>query len=78
MDPQEQLIAFEWIESNHMDLLSIYHSHPAGPEVVSATDIVEAAYPVVYIVWSPEDGEWHARGYWIEDGQISEVVLQVN
>jgi proteasome lid subunit RPN8/RPN11 len=77
MDPLEQLAAFEWIESNGLDLLSILHSHPAGPETVSATDIAEAAYPVVHIVVSQQDGAWRARGFWIEDGAAREVVLQI-
>lgn len=77
MDPIEQLNAFEWIESCEMELLAIYHSHPAGPATLSATDIAEAAYPVVHIVWSRADGEWQARGFWIENGQVTEATLQV-
>jgi [CysO sulfur-carrier protein]-S-L-cysteine hydrolase len=77
MDPLEQLTAFEWVESQKLDLLAIFHSHPAGPETVSATDIAEAAYPVVHIILSRSGGEWQARGFWIENGQASEVTLQV-
>lgn len=77
MDPQEQLNAFEWIESNNLDLLAIYHSHPAGPETVSATDIEEAAYPVVYVVWSCMVGQWQAQAFWIENGKVSEVLMQI-
>jgi [CysO sulfur-carrier protein]-S-L-cysteine hydrolase len=60
MDPIQQLHAFEWIESNNMDLLGIFHSHPAGPETVSPTDIAEAAYDVVYIILARVDGEFGA------------------
>jgi proteasome lid subunit RPN8/RPN11 len=77
MDPQEQLDAFDQIESRGLDLIGIYHSHPAGPDAVSVTDIAEAAYSVVYIVWSRADGEWRARGFWIENGQAGEVTVQV-
>lgn len=77
MDPLEQLGAFESIESEQMDLLAIYHSHPAGPEAVSATDIAEAAYAVVHIVWSKQADSWQARGFWIEDGKVTKVALQV-
>lgn len=81
MDPIEQLNAFEWIESNNMDLLGIFHSHPTGPETVSPTDIAQAAYAVTYIILAPVDNnntrEWHARGFWIENGSFSEVLLQV-
>jgi proteasome lid subunit RPN8/RPN11 len=77
MDPQEQLDAFNWIESQNFDLLAIFHSHPAGPETVSATDIAEAAYPVVHIIWSRPNAEWQMRGFWIENGQVRKVTLKV-
>lgn len=77
MDPIEQLHAFEWIDSNGMDLLGIFHSHPTGPETVSPTDIAEAAYAVVYIILARVDGEWRARAFWIENGGFHEVSLQV-
>ena len=77
MDPREQLDALEWIDSHGHELLAIFHSHPAGPATVSVTDIAEAAYPVVHIVLSRADGSWRARGFWIEDGQVSEVGLEV-
>ncbi len=77
MDPVEQLKAFEWIESNGLDLLGIFHSHPTGPETVSPTDIAEAAYAVTYVILARVDGEWRARGFWVEGGEYSEVNLQV-
>ncbi len=84
MDPVEQLRAFNWIEAHGLDLIGIYHSHPAGPEsgspgnpAPSPTDILEAAYPVVQIIWSRPDGTWHARGFLIEDGRALEVELQI-
>lgn len=77
MDPIEQLHAFEWIESNGMDLLGIFHSHPAGPETVSPTDITEAAYAVTYIILARMDGEWQVHGFWIENGGFRKVTLQV-
>ena len=75
MDPYEQLHAFEWIESQALDLLGIFHSHPAGPETVSVTDVAEAAYDVVHVIWSHSDGAWKARGFWIENGQVINVPL---
>lgn len=77
MDPYEQLKAFDWIESKGLDLLGIFHSHPAGPEMVSATDIAEAAYEVVHLVWSRTQNDWQARGFWIENGRASEVSLEI-
>jgi proteasome lid subunit RPN8/RPN11 len=77
MDPYEQLQAFEWIDSSGLDLLGIFHSHPAGPETTSATDIAEAAYEVIHLIWSPIQGHWQARGFWIENGTATEVPLQI-
>ena len=77
MDPYEQLNAFEWIEANELDLLGIFHSHPAGPETVSPTDIAEAAYAVVHIICSQAAGHWKLRGFWIENDGYFEVSLQI-
>jgi [CysO sulfur-carrier protein]-S-L-cysteine hydrolase len=77
MDPYEQLKAFDWIESNGLDLLGIFHSHPVGPETASAADIAEAAYEVVYLIWSRKQDYWIARGFWIENGTATEVHLQI-
>jgi proteasome lid subunit RPN8/RPN11 len=77
MEPYEQLQAFDWIDSNGLELLGIFHSHPAGPESVSATDIAEAAYEVVHLIWSQTQGRWQARGFWIENGSATEVSLEI-
>lgn len=75
MDPQEQLDALAWIDSQALDLLGIFHSHPAGPETLSVTDIAEAAYESVHVIWSRSAGAWTARGFWIENGQVINVAL---
>lgn len=77
MDPIEQLNAFEWIDSQGLDLIGIFHSHPTGPETVSPTDIAEAAYDVVYVIVSRMEDEWRARGFWIKNGSYHEVALQI-
>jgi len=79
MDPIEQLKAFEWIESNGLELIGIFHSHPTGPETVSPTDIADSAYAVVNIILARMDNAhaWCARGFWIADGAFSEVILKV-
>jgi [CysO sulfur-carrier protein]-S-L-cysteine hydrolase len=77
MDPFEQLHAFDWIESQGLDLVGIFHSHPSGPETASATDIAEAAYAVVHVILSRTGSDWKARGFWIEGGSAREVTLQI-
>ena len=77
MDPIEQLHAFEWIESNGLDLIGIFHSHPTGPETVSPTDIAEAAYAVTYVILARVNDAWRTRGFWVEHGGFREVDLQI-
>ena len=80
MDPVEQLRAFAWIEANSLDLLGIFHSHPSGPDTLSETDIAEAAYEVVQIIWSPSslpEEAWQARAFWIENGRLYNVELEI-
>jgi len=75
MDPQEQWRAFQRMESAGLELLGIYHSHPNGPDRPSPTDIAEAMYPVVQIIWYRQEGRWRARGFRIESGKVREVEL---
>jgi proteasome lid subunit RPN8/RPN11 len=77
MDPHEQLQAFDWMDANRLDLLGIFHSHPNGPETASLTDIAEAAYEVVHLIWSRAQGNWKARAFWIENGSATEASLQI-
>ncbi len=84
MDPKEQIRAFEDMEAAGLELVGIYHSHPQVPEAMppvreepSPTDVAEAAYPVVQIIWSRPTGKWQARGFWIESGRLSEVELHL-
>ena len=77
MDPKAQLRALQQLEAEGMELLAIFHSHPKGPSVPSATDIEESAYPVVNIIWSKAGRRWQARGFWIDAGQAVEVPLTV-
>lgn len=84
MDPQDQLSAFREMDDLGLELLGIFHSHPADVnggagtlEGPSPTDIREAAYPVVHIIWSRRLGEWAARGFWIENAILRDVALVV-
>lgn len=84
MGAKDQLRAFRSIEEAGLELVGIFHSHPAevgdradmvpGP---SATDIREAAYPVVQVIWFKEQGLWSTKGFWIEGGHVSAVPLQI-
>lgn len=60
-----------------LTLAAIYHSHPAGPEIPSETDIRRATYPdSVYLICSLADfARPSLRGFRIVAGQTWEVAL---
>jgi [CysO sulfur-carrier protein]-S-L-cysteine hydrolase len=78
MHPAEQLRAFSTLEDHGLELVAIFHSHPTGPEIPSATDVSEFFYPgVISLIFSrsQETGGWRGRGFIIEPGEIREVPL---
>jgi proteasome lid subunit RPN8/RPN11 len=78
MDPQEQLEAFNRIEELGLEILAIYHSHPAGPTHPSLTDIAEAFYPdTVYIIWFRSGQGWNCRGFRISEEEVEEVPIYI-
>ena len=78
MNPAQQIAAFLDLEAAGWELSGIYHSHPAGPPTPSATDVAEAAYPVVNVIIAPAQGDWLARGFWIEAAAVEEIPLVVS
>ena len=78
MEAEEQIHIFLSLEKSGWDLLAIYHSHPAGPDQPSPTDLAESAYPeCVYLIWFPRQGEWTCRGFLIQEGNFLEVPLHI-
>ena len=78
MDPGEQLRAFQRFEAGGLEILGIYHSHPAGPTHPSETDIEESYYPdAVYLIWSKDNQGWECRAFRISDKSFREVVIQI-
>jgi proteasome lid subunit RPN8/RPN11 len=78
LDPRQQLDAFQMLDEQGLELIGIYHSHPAGPPTPSSTDVAEAAYPVVNVIIAPAQGVWLARGFWIEAPAVEEIPLMVS
>ncbi|MDH5606508.1 MAG: M67 family metallopeptidase [Anaerolineae bacterium] len=79
MDPAKQVSAMFDMEKNGWDLLSIYHSHPHGPEKPSPTDVRECLYPeVVQIILSKKSNTWRCSGFIISDGNIGKVIISIS
>jgi proteasome lid subunit RPN8/RPN11 len=78
MEPVEQIRAMIWAEDNGMEIVAIYHSHPAGPAVPSPTDLAEFMYPgVASLIVSHQSGErdWHIRAFRIEEQHFEELSI---
>lgn len=79
MDPKQQLAAMIDMEEQGWDLIAIYHSHPNGPQVPSATDIDKAYYPEAahLIVSLIDKAKPQVRAFYIVAGTVTEIPLQV-
>jgi proteasome lid subunit RPN8/RPN11 len=79
MDPHDQIRHFQAMEEQGLDLLGIYHSHPASQAYPSPTDLSMAYYPeAVYAIISLMQSRHPVlRTFRIVDGQVSEVAFQI-
>jgi len=67
MQPEELLAALQHLESNELELLAIFHSHPHGPEAPSETDLREYAYPEsLMLIWFPKGSNWRCRAFRVD------------
>jgi [CysO sulfur-carrier protein]-S-L-cysteine hydrolase len=77
IDPDEQLRVMLEIDDADEVIWGIVHSHVASPPVPSATDVGLAAYPdALYLICSLAEPAPAIRAWTIQDGAISEVVLE--
>jgi proteasome lid subunit RPN8/RPN11 len=79
MDPAGQLKALNILEESGFDLIAIFHSHPAGPEIPSLTDQAEFYYPgVLTLIFSPMEGslDWRARAFHLTGSLPIEVSVE--
>ncbi len=78
MDPQQQFDIFMKMEARGWDFLAVFHSHPAGPPVPSATDVAEAYYPeTLQLIWSSGPRGWGCRAFEIDGQEVKEVPVDL-
>jgi proteasome lid subunit RPN8/RPN11 len=88
IDPVDQLQAFNQIEKSGLELVAIYHSHPAGPGYPSPLDVSRAYYPdAVQLIWFSElekksgmnesTSKWVCRGFFINQRQVRMINLLI-
>ena len=79
MAPEEQFKVLKDIRSAGLEMLAIYHSHPATPSRPSAEDIrLALTLNVIYVIVSLQDANCPAvKGFLIENGSVTEVPVKV-
>lgn len=73
--PEELFRLMREIRAAGLELLGIYHSHPAGENRPSGRDIERAYYPAsTYFILSPcPDAPKSVRAFSIRNGQVTEL-----
>ena len=87
MEPEEQFRVMKDIRDSGLDMIGLFHSHPAGQAYPSNVDVRNAYWPgtelpnypdAVYVIISLMDrSKPVARGFTIEEGKINEIPLTV-
>jgi proteasome lid subunit RPN8/RPN11 len=79
MHPGQQVRALFEFEDANLDLLGIYHSHPAGFPEPSKIDISEWRYPeACSLIWSPGSEGWACHAYRLSGGAFHIVDLLIS
>lgn len=76
--PQDLFRTMRQLRNANLDLLAIYHSHPASDNVPSSTDIARAYYPETpYIIVSPRASAPNPiRAFQIRNNTVTELSIQ--
>jgi len=79
MEPTEQFKVVKDIRTAGLEMLAIYHSHPATPARPSAEDIRLALTPeVTNVIVSLANGDHPAvKGFLMENGNVTEVPVKI-
>jgi proteasome lid subunit RPN8/RPN11 len=79
MAPEELFKAFLWLEEKNFEMLGYFHSHPAGPDHLSETDLLQSFYPgVVLVLLFPKNSTWQIKGFIIRENDIKEINIAQN
>lgn len=72
--PEDQVRIMLDMESEGLELVGIYHSHPDGRAYPSSVDIEQAFYPeAVYLIVGMKDGI-EVRGYCLRSPRLGEIL----
>lgn len=79
MAPAQQLQVMLSLEAAGWSLVGLVHSHPAGPQRPSPSDIAQAHYPQTpYLIVSLADrARPVVRAFYIDNGRVTEIPLLI-
>ena len=77
--PRELFELFRRLRAQKLELVGIYHSHPAGENAPSARDRERAYYPeVAYVILSPNAAQPRPlRVFLFSGGSVEELAVEV-
>ncbi|HJS67976.1 MAG TPA: M67 family metallopeptidase [Nitrososphaera sp.] len=74
IEPQELLRAYDLAEGRKLQVIGIFHSHPARPAPSSTDRKFMEINPVVWLIYSTTERKFKAYVY---DSDVSEVAVKV-
>ncbi|HEY3094792.1 MAG TPA: M67 family metallopeptidase [Nitrososphaera sp.] len=74
IEPQEVLRAYDLAESKKLQVIGIYHSHPARPAPSSTDRRFMEINPVVWLIYSTTEQKFKAFVY---DSDVMEVAVKI-
>lgn len=78
MDANEQFRVMKDMRQNSLDMVAIYHSHPASPAYPSSTDMSLAVYDdSAYVIISLAADKPDVRAYSIRNQEVREIKYAV-
>ncbi|MBE3589786.1 MAG: M67 family metallopeptidase [Firmicutes bacterium] len=77
--PPREILRFQRrLDEEGLELVAVFHSHPATPAYPSPTDVRLAFYPdAVYLILSLAAEPPVLRGFHIQDGAVREVPVEI-
>ena len=78
-DPREMFVAFRSMRERGIELLAIYHSHPASVPVPSRRDIEQNTYgeSVVHVIVGRGSAGAEVRAWWLSETGSREAQLDI-
>jgi len=74
IEPNELLQAYDMAEKKKLQVIGIFHSHPASPSPSSTDKKFMEINPVVWLIYSTTSGQFKA---YIYDDKVKEVAVKI-